>query len=1018
MYGGVSLAIYMNGAAQELLQFVRATASNPHDPLHARYSDEELRGSTALMYRELARLASIGQPAALDLMDPTEALRQRFVVDIVSGTSAGGINGVFLAKALANGQSLDGLSRLWQAEGDIGLLINDRDSLKGVPNLPRNKNPKSLLNSQRMYLKLLDALDEMDTISAQRVATPLVDELDLFLTTTDLVGLPVRLQLGAGEVAEERRYRKSFHLSFGNGRNDFEKVDNPFLAFISRCSSSFPVAFEPMQFKSAASLLQAMRRPLSSAERDRWGRHFAEYDADQLGSDPDSRPYADGGYLDNKPFSYAIDTIATRRGGDSGRIERKLLYVEPDPERLAVAPSSGEVSEPPNAVENALAVIRLRSYETIREELLRLRDRNRLVHKIRSVVAGVDDDFEALDPDARGRLAGVLKQRSKFGTRALENVVEKFGSAYGGYHRLKVAKLTDDLSQILATHAGISTESDEFRAVRLLVQAWRQARYVPNPEDPPEAQSEFRFLESFDLPYRIRRGSFVVDQINRLWVLSPPELAEEWRKHPSISGRGVEQAIALERPDELALEFNTLRSGLAEVLLELRACRDALQSPEPADEVEEIAKLAPEIKEAVARVMAQPTDRERDLHARQLVRSGAGGSLDAMLTTMQEAVAARVLDMVTKARSRCEELLDTDSTPQFGRPAPTTAKEVAQYISRHYYTWYELYDSMVFPIVYGSEVGEEIAIVEPIRISPLTGRTPQGLPEWDPKLMPSGLGAGHFGAFLNVEWRARDILIGRLNAAEKLIRMVLAGTPHNKPEVIETLLERAHSTILEEECARAGSIVGSRLNAVYNVGTPEQRLAFLKADGLQPTPLSPEYVVQWTGRAAKVLGKVLREASEQATAKRFAAALLYSGHLLTGMVEVLVPRQWWGIVLRLWVPRLLVFSLALILLGTLLGKEQVGDLGWTALMILLGLVTLTLTLRSWIRHQSSRVVRFLTSLVATAALVLLLVGVLYAPEAVSNILARMAQWGTAEWVGLGAATLGWLAWSTLRTPRS
>ena len=56
-------------------------------------------------------------------------MRTRFVVDVISGTSAGGINGVCLAKALANGTTLAGLKQLWLNDGDIGVLVNDRRSV-------------------------------------------------------------------------------------------------------------------------------------------------------------------------------------------------------------------------------------------------------------------------------------------------------------------------------------------------------------------------------------------------------------------------------------------------------------------------------------------------------------------------------------------------------------------------------------------------------------------------------------------------------------------------------------------------------------------------------------------------------------------------------------------------------------------------------------------------------------------------------------------------------------------------
>jgi len=85
LYGGVSLAVYMNGVTQEFLNLVRAAG----------------------VYKELAAIVN-----------------SRFVVDIASGSSAGGINAIFLGKALANGQSLKRLSCLWLEEASLSRLWN------------------------------------------------------------------------------------------------------------------------------------------------------------------------------------------------------------------------------------------------------------------------------------------------------------------------------------------------------------------------------------------------------------------------------------------------------------------------------------------------------------------------------------------------------------------------------------------------------------------------------------------------------------------------------------------------------------------------------------------------------------------------------------------------------------------------------------------------------------------------------------------------------------------------------
>ena len=63
LYGGVSLAIYMNGIVQELLQLVRATAPAPDDDGHLWWADDELPGAGPV-YRKLGCLLDRGVAAA------------------------------------------------------------------------------------------------------------------------------------------------------------------------------------------------------------------------------------------------------------------------------------------------------------------------------------------------------------------------------------------------------------------------------------------------------------------------------------------------------------------------------------------------------------------------------------------------------------------------------------------------------------------------------------------------------------------------------------------------------------------------------------------------------------------------------------------------------------------------------------------------------------------------------------------------------------------------------------------
>jgi hypothetical protein len=106
LYGGVSLAIYINGVVQELLRLVRSTSGL-----------QNLKGSEPV-YQDLGRLLGPGfiPKEQLGAIDP---INTKFKIDIISGASAGGINGIYLAKALATESDLSQLQELWFNEGGI-----------------------------------------------------------------------------------------------------------------------------------------------------------------------------------------------------------------------------------------------------------------------------------------------------------------------------------------------------------------------------------------------------------------------------------------------------------------------------------------------------------------------------------------------------------------------------------------------------------------------------------------------------------------------------------------------------------------------------------------------------------------------------------------------------------------------------------------------------------------------------------------------------------------------------------
>ena len=104
-YGGVSLAIYMHGVTKEIWRLARAS--------RGMYNDEGAPSATEAAYQKLFALIEAETDTTV-----------RVLPDIIAGASAGGINGIFLAQAIATGQSLEPLTALWLDNADVDQLLD------------------------------------------------------------------------------------------------------------------------------------------------------------------------------------------------------------------------------------------------------------------------------------------------------------------------------------------------------------------------------------------------------------------------------------------------------------------------------------------------------------------------------------------------------------------------------------------------------------------------------------------------------------------------------------------------------------------------------------------------------------------------------------------------------------------------------------------------------------------------------------------------------------------------------
>jgi patatin-related protein len=845
MYGGVSLAIYINGIAQELLRLVRSTsAACPVPPT-----------GTERVYQAVSRiLACESNGDNQETLNPETAPPTRFVVDIISGTSAGGINGIFLAKSLANGQNMDELKKLWVQEGAIERLINDKKSIEKP--LALQDPPTSLLNSERMYYQLLKAFNGMEAPAgrSEDVESPLVDELDLFVTSTDLQGvvLPIRL---SDDLIYERRHRNVMHFVYSSTemsgeqtRNDFHAKYNPFLAFAARCTSAFPFAFEPMCLSDIDILLDHLPDYRANDERradsNVWQRFYRDYlDPRGVSTVPfPKRAFGDGGYLDNKPFTYATETLANRNADVP--VDRKLIYIEPSPEHPE---DDIERDQKPDAIQNVVsALLTLPRYETIREDVQRVQDRNRLIERIKTITAGVDRDeyeCEAKFSGGTGPLSevDVLRKDEELAGLDLADMIRRKGRTYAAYHRLRIAAVTDELANLIARVAGFDEGSDYFVIVRSMVRAWRNKKYVDYRRTPEESNKPTAgaFLYEFDLSYPLRRINYLRNRADSLYRFEENAMTLIGIQAKNVFNLDLQQTpFSPKQKQAFRTEVLKYKKELNDYFVSLRQSARSLRSRHTAkdkDDAEKLSKQSP-VKEQVKTLMAAIDAAVRPLVTdpntpsvvldyflgKSEARAGehhhdfkADTAEDECTRRAQafleqhdkifelfEKTADDLKANVLRAKTEMEDSCIKLFTSHTHRLSEDLELDMVIWIAKkcleHYYWKYEDYDALTYPVLYDTGVGEADT-VDIIRISPedakeLIDERKTGCHKL------AGTALGHFGAFLQRGWRENDILWGRLDGAERIITALIPDHPDRAK-----LIGEAHAEIIVDELSHLGS---------------------------------------------------------------------------------------------------------------------------------------------------------------------------------------------------------------------
>src|SRR5207253_1483200 len=231
----------------------------------------------------------------------------------------------------------------------------------------------------------------------------------------------------------------------------------------------------------------------------------------------------------------------------------------------------------PDAIDNVmLALLTLPRYETIREDLQRVIERNRLIERINRIMAGVERDIDeskthggpfATDYEAWLQLGALVSPPTaklwarddltdgEMGLLDLADMIKRKGRGYAAYHRLRIAAVTDDLAKLVARVAGFDENSDYFLILRSLVRAWRNRAYVEYRSHNEARPTMNQFLFHFDLSYSLRRINYLRNKVDLMYRLDEQALETIGRGFKEFS-QDIEREFSKDEKDAVRLELS------------------------------------------------------------------------------------------------------------------------------------------------------------------------------------------------------------------------------------------------------------------------------------------------------------------------------------------------------------------------------------------------------------------------------------------------------------------------------
>lgn len=554
-FGGVSLAVYQHGINREILNLVRASKlhhRNREDDdcgipsFRSRYPDEPER-STGDMY--LQCLEAIGAHLSL-----------RVIVDVISGASAGGMNGIALARALAHDLSLAPLTDMWLDDADMlkllapeararlwnkwffwpfvgpmlarlnreGLIIGkvDAEMRERVSVFLRSRWFKPPLDGRRLATLILDGLTAMErTDASTQSLLPPGTRLDLLVTATDFRGLDRSIFIHDPPVVKEREHRRMLrfqldHDEGGHLHSDFDLDSLPSLAFAARASASYPGAFPPAQVREMDDLLASRHRPWPARARFLM-RNFSGY-RDQS-KNPEDAVLVDGSILDNKPIMATLEAI--RSHGAFREVDRRLVYIDPH-SQLDKPPASTSVPGFFATLRGALSD--LPRTDPTYNELADVSRFNKQVRRLKDTIYYARPQVAQLIEHATGgKLSGSFTiAELRHWRLGSTNLLAGTPIVYDSYIRSLVLESLDFVAELINGACGYYKESSAAHKVQEAVELWARKQSIlladsyrmpDNAYENTDVEKFATMMIDFGLVYKKRRLNFVLHEINDLY---------------------------------------------------------------------------------------------------------------------------------------------------------------------------------------------------------------------------------------------------------------------------------------------------------------------------------------------------------------------------------------------------------------------------------------------------------------------------------------------------------------------